>query len=144
MNSNHFTPVECGNASEACQIQGLISDLVFYAALREPTQRIVRLPGDPKLYKKWRRAFESQAQNEVEFKQVLSQLKRYMEDTDAQYGFILTGRGLVPVTRDCDNILYLAQTAKWSSPPSSSAGPRLTLLMALWYLGMLTCDDSIW
>ena len=73
--------------------------------------------------------------------QVLSQVNYYMGQHHTRYGFILTDTELVPVKRlDGNGNLLVAQAIPWEAQ-----GPgRLTILLGLWYLGMLGAADDDW
>lgn len=87
----------------------------------------------------------SKKQKDVsEFKKVLSQINDYMKQHKARYSFILTNRELVPIPRLDDNgNLQLADSIPWNRPTSNNP-PKLTVLLGLWYLGMLAADDAAW
>ncbi|KAE8153529.1 hypothetical protein BDV25DRAFT_127188 [Aspergillus avenaceus] len=76
-----------------------------------------------------------------EYLQVLSQVNFYMKQHSARYGFVITDTELVPIKRlDANGNLLLAQPVQWDT-----AGPgRLTILLGLWYLGMLGAADEEW
>ncbi|KKZ67176.1 hypothetical protein EMCG_07121 [[Emmonsia] crescens] len=60
---------------------------------------------------------------------------------NARYGFVLTDTELVPIRRlDANGNLLVARAIPWEV-----AGPgRLTILLGLWYLGMLGAADDDW
>ncbi|KAL2359619.1 hypothetical protein RJZ56_007527 [Blastomyces dermatitidis] len=102
-----------------------------------------RCPGDLKVSWKWGSdwaAAESQI-DRTEYLQVLSQINFYMKQHNARYGFALTDTELVPIKRlDANGNLLVARAIPWEA-----GGPgRLTVLMGLWYLGMLGAVDDDW
>ncbi|KAL2378194.1 hypothetical protein RJZ90_006177, partial [Blastomyces dermatitidis] len=99
--------------------------------------------GDLKVSWKWGSdwaAAESQI-DRTEYLQVLSQINFYMKQHNARYGFALTDTELVPIKRlDANGNLLVARAIPWEA-----GGPgRLTVLMGLWYLGMLGAVDDDW
>jgi hypothetical protein len=77
-----------------------------------------------------------------EFAQALSQVNWYMRQHHARYGFLLTDLELV-VSRHLDDkgYLELAPPIPFTTGGSASQ-PRLTVLLALWYVGMLAANDQ--
>lgn len=103
-----------------------------------------RAPGDVKTSWKWNTdlAAHPMPSYRKEFRQVLSQLNWYMGQHQARYGFILTDRELVVVRRlDANGYLELAPSIPFSRGGDASQ-PELTVLLALWYLGMLAANDQ--
>ena len=65
-----------------------------------------------------------------------------MKQHRTRYGFILTDDELVAVKRlDNDGNLELSQSIQWDSNGTATQ-PQLTVLLALWYLGMLAAHDQ--
>lgn len=127
-------------------------DLTFYT--EEPTvvQGTVfpalhnRLPGDVKPSTKWNSAMGHRpGEEEHEYMQVVSQLNYYMHIQKARYGYILTDRELVAFERmptPTGNYqraqLRRSDPIPWIPPQQNqNAQYTPTVLMALWYLGML-------
>lgn len=80
----------------------------------------------------------------MEFKQVLSQVNFYMKQHHARYSFILTDRELVAIRRlDRNGNLELSASIPCTTKGTASQ-PRLTVLLGLWYLGMLAANDQGW
>lgn len=77
-----------------------------------------------------------------EYRQVFSQLNWYLKQHRARYGFILTDEELVAVKRlDNNGNLLLSQSIYWHVGGTAN-NPQLTVLLALWYLGMLAAQDQ--
>lgn len=79
-----------------------------------------------------------------EFKKVLSQVNHYMHQNNGRYGFVLTDVELIIIRRVNDRgHLELSDSIPWTAY-GSEAEPQLTVLLALWYLGMLASDNGNW
>jgi hypothetical protein len=77
-----------------------------------------------------------------EYKQALAQVNFYGDQHNARYGFILTNTELVPLKRlDQNGRLAVATSIPWTQ--GGSAG-RLSVLLGLWYLGMLAAENDNW
>ncbi|KAH8800811.1 hypothetical protein F5884DRAFT_808897 [Xylogone sp. PMI_703] len=92
----------------------------------------------------------------VEYLQGLSRLYWYMRERACRYGFIITEFELVVVRNGVEDIPHFGyleiQTIQLSTSTSSSDGedlnnydrrPKMTALLALWYLHMLAKDDVL-
>ncbi|KAL2811076.1 hypothetical protein BDW59DRAFT_155582 [Aspergillus cavernicola] len=102
-----------------------------------------RAPGDLKVSWKWQSSMRySQAVIEQrEYKQVLAQVNFYMRQHNARYGYILTNTELVAIKRlDGNGRLAVSTAIPWAS----GDGGRISVLLALWYLGMLAAEDTNW
>ena len=67
-----------------------------------------------------------------------------MKGMGSQYGFILTDQGLVCIRRrDVAGRLDLAAPIPWDAQGTVNQ-PQMTVLMGLWYLGMLAAEDQQW
>lgn len=78
----------------------------------------------------------------AEYRQALSQVNFYMKQHRSRYGFILTDRELVVFRRrDNNGNLELASPTPFTAGGTAQQ-PQLTVLMALWYLGMLAAQDQ--
>jgi len=65
-----------------------------------------------------------------------------MKQHHARYGYILTDRELVAIRRrDRDGNLDLSLRIPWSRQGTAQQ-PQLTVLLALWYLGMLAATNG--
>lgn len=103
-----------------------------------------RAPGDVKPSWKWNTAMASHPLPGVrsEYRQALSQVNWYMRQHRSRYGFILTDRELLVFRRtDSSGNLQLAQPIPFTTG-GTATNPRLTVLLALWYLGMLAAQDG--
>ncbi|PGH13996.1 hypothetical protein AJ79_03265 [Helicocarpus griseus UAMH5409] len=138
----HLTPVtvDLGDATQI--IDGFSSDIALFQA-RTLNSTPNRCPGILKASWDWTSDWETaEAQSDrIEYLQVLSETNFYMKQHNARYGFILTDTELVPVKRlDANGNLLVARAIPWEA-----AGPgRSTVLLSLWYLGMLSAADDEW
>lgn len=72
-----------------------------------------------------------------QYRQVLSQVNFYMNQHGSRYGFILTDQELLAFRKlNNDGNLEIAASVPWSTQGTEDQ-PLLTILLALWYLGML-------
>lgn len=72
----------------------------------------------------------------------LSQVNFYMQQHRSQYGFLLTDREFVVFQRlDDGGNLEISRSITFTTI-SSAENPHLTVLLALWYLGMLAVQDG--
>jgi hypothetical protein len=87
--------------------------------------------------------FRQQATSIEEFRQALSQVNYYyMKQHHARYGYILTDRELVAMQRrDRNGNLDLSSRIPWSRQGTAQQ-PQSTVLLALWYLGMLAATNG--
>jgi hypothetical protein len=101
-----------------------------------------RAPGDIKPSWKWSTSFRYQAQTTTKFEQALSQVNYYMKQHHARYGYLLTDQELVAIRRrDRAGNLDLSLRIPWSRQGTAQQ-PQLTVLLALWYLGMLAATNG--
>ncbi|KAM5442976.1 hypothetical protein MferCBS31731_001849 [Microsporum ferrugineum] len=129
---------------DAAQIIDLFRpDIAYFRAGSTPNTSPNRCPGDLKVSWKWGSNWATSvvSYKRREYLQVLSQVNFYMKQHNARYGFVLTDTELVPIKRlDANGNLLLARAIPWET-----AGPeRLTILLGLWYLGMLSATDHDW
>jgi hypothetical protein len=141
------TIVSFGEGEQAQTVDNYIPDTAYFAE-NDPqvTTRVNRAPGDLKPSFKWSLGLRNSLNDreQREFKQALSQVNWYMKQNNARFGFILTDRELVAIRRlDDDGRLELSQSIPWATQ-GNAAQPRLTVLLALWYLGMLASDETQW
>ncbi|KAL9123764.1 MAG: hypothetical protein Q9217_006839 [Psora testacea] len=100
-----------------------------------------RCPGDLKVSWKWKSAWRTTHEEALqrEYKQAFSQVNFYMKQHQARYGFIITDTELVPVKRMPDNgHIAVANAVPWTRQGNG----LLTVLLGLWYLGMLAASND--
>ena len=117
----------------------------FEPQLPEPT-RPNRAPGDIKPSWKWKHDLGASVnrKDQREFKKVLAQVNYYMIQHGSRYGFIITNVELVALRRrDNNGNMELSQPIPWTAR-GDMAQPQLTVLLGLWYLGMLASDNVNW
>ncbi|OJD21070.1 hypothetical protein ACJ73_07593 [Blastomyces percursus] len=139
----HLTPMTVDVGDAATIVDNFRPDIAFFQAGSAMGTSPNRCPGDLKVSWKWGSGWKT-ALDELdrrEFYQVLSQVNYYMKQNNARYGFVLTDTELVPIKRlDGNGRLLLAQPIQWETK-----GPeRLTILLGLWYLGMLGAANNDW
>ncbi|RAH64708.1 uncharacterized protein BO66DRAFT_335634, partial [Aspergillus aculeatinus CBS 121060] len=141
-----FSVVYYGAGEAAARIERCAPDLAFYDPHLPSHIRPNRLPGDVKPSYKWNTGLANSPSHtdRKEYKQVLSQVNYYMIQHQARYGFILTNRELVAIRRlDNHGNLQLAAPVPWTAS-GTATHPQLTVLLALWTLGMLSSDNQDW
>ncbi|KZF18838.1 hypothetical protein L228DRAFT_286336 [Xylona heveae TC161] len=142
---NH-TVVSFAEGSLAQMVNTYRPDTAYFDSNLPTLTRPNRAPGELKPSYKWSLSLrDSPASKQTrEFKQALSQVNYYMNQHKARFGFILTDRELVAIRRlDNAGSMELSESIPWSAQGTQHQ-PRLTVLLALWYLGMLASDDQQW
>ncbi|KAH8801717.1 hypothetical protein F5884DRAFT_525165 [Xylogone sp. PMI_703] len=116
----------------------------FFVGNLRVARRVNRVPGDLKPSYKWSSALRNTRMQQMEYKPALSQVNWYMRQHSTRYGFILTDRELVAIRRlDNNGRLELSEPIPWTTRGTSQQ-PQLTVLLALWYLGMLASENPGW
>lgn len=138
---NGLTPLSFDVGEAASTPGGFTPDLAYCVAASFGSGPN-RAPGDVKPSWKWSMAMATgTAHDRNEFRQVLSQVNHYMKQHGSRYGFVLTDIELVAIRRlDGNGSLELSTPISWDSL-GTAAQPRLTVMLALWYLGMLAAQD---
>lgn len=140
-NLHGLTPVLFGPGDKSVIIDRFRPDTAYFdPARRSPPNRA---PGDIKPSWKWNTAQAQGRRYAVEqHKQVFAQVNFYMRQHRTRYGFILTDRELVVFRRiDANGNLQVAAPIPWNATGNLQA-PRLTVCLALWYLGILAAHDN--
>ncbi|KAE8353788.1 hypothetical protein BDV28DRAFT_99781 [Aspergillus coremiiformis] len=130
----------------AAMIDGFTPGFAFYDPNLDVKTRPNRIPGNVKPSYKWSLDLRNHQNSSarMEFNQVLSQINFYMKQHHARYGFVITDRELVAIRRlDRNGNLELSASIPWPASGTASQ-PTLTMLLAIWYLGMLAADDQDW
>lgn len=141
---NGISPVSFDVGECAEVIDSFKSDTAYFAVALPASSGPNRAPGDVKPSWKWSTTL---ATNPIlgirnEYRQALSQVNWYMKQHDSRYGFILTDRELIVFRRvDNNGNLELAPPIPFTIGGTAEQ-PRLTVLLALWYLGMLAAQDG--
>jgi hypothetical protein len=135
----------CFDVGESARtIETYKPDTAYFDIHAAPATAPNRAPGDVKPSWKWRtemRANQIVSQRN-EYRQALSQVNFYMNQHDSRYGFLITDRELVAIRKlDRNGNLELAQPIPWTTG-GTAAQPRLTVMLALWYIGMLASHDQ--
>ncbi|KAL2859133.1 uncharacterized protein BJX67DRAFT_59449 [Aspergillus lucknowensis] len=139
----HLSKVTIDGGGSAQIINQFRPDAAFIVVGASLSTGVNRAPGDLKVSWKWKSSmrFSQDLADQREYKQVLAQVNFYMEQHKARHGFILSNAELVAVKRlDTNGRLSVATPIPWSS---GGAG-RFSVLLGLWYLGMLAAEDNNW
>lgn len=119
-------------------------DLATFDINVVPTSAPNRVPGDIKPSWKWGTEMRDSQdiQKWKEFRQALSQVNFYMNQHNTRYGYIVTDQELVAIRKlDRNGNLELSHPILWSTG-STATQPQLTVLLALWYIGMLASQNE--
>lgn len=145
------TPITLGSGSSAKLINSFVPDRAFYEV--PAAESVNRLPGEIKPSWKWQSAWHGSGTERLELKVAtrLTQLSYYMlqqghrqRHSGARYGYMLTDRELVAFKKeDARGTIRMSRSIPWRGRPADGT-PRLTVLLALWYLGMLASMDGDW
>ncbi|PYI31877.1 hypothetical protein BP00DRAFT_446105 [Aspergillus indologenus CBS 114.80] len=141
-----LTVVHYSEGPMAAIINKYTPDLAYFNPLEHPRRRPNRLPGDVKPSYKWNLNMIDDGNEHVqkEFKQVLSQVNYYMKQHHTRYGFVITDQELVAIKRlNRDGELQVSDSISWTDRGTPDQ-PCMTVLLALWYLGMLAADERGW
>ncbi|KAG2413345.1 hypothetical protein HFD88_002534 [Aspergillus terreus] len=145
MNQMHgVTAVEFGSGDFAKAISNYRPDAAYFVSALPSGTGPNRAPGDIKPSWKWNTALATHrlVTSRTEYCQALSQVNYYMNQHRSRYGFILTDQELVVFRRrDANGNLELAAPIPFAAGGSAQQ-PQLTVLLALWYLGMLAAQDQ--
>lgn len=139
-----FSDITFGPGDMAAVIDRYLPDLSFAAASEDHWTRPNRAPGDLKPSFKWstRLRFHPDPRAQREFKQALSQVNFYMNQHRTMYGFICTNEEFVAIKKvNRRGHLLISQPIPWAARGSMNA-PVMTVLLALWYIGMLTSHNT--
>ncbi|ATY58298.1 hypothetical protein A9K55_002387 [Cordyceps militaris] len=146
-----LTPTTLGAGTSAVTISQFTPD----RAMHDPSvdRPINRLPGEikPSWKFKWAWANAPDGPDRGMAKEVLSQLGFYMAQqgyqkthSGAKYGFMLTDQELVAFRKVSQRTLCMSERVPWGGCREPGQPERLTVLLALWYLGMLASHDEDW
>ncbi|KAJ9299692.1 hypothetical protein DTO271G3_2576 [Paecilomyces variotii] len=141
---NGLTSVSFHVGEAAKIIEDYTPDTAYFALALPAGTSWNRAPGDIKPSWQWSTALANHpmAGYRTEFRQALSQVNWYMKQHNSRYGFILTNEELVVIRRlDNHGNLELAPPIPFTAG-GTVAQPRMTVLLALWYLGMLAAQDE--
>ncbi|PYH97915.1 hypothetical protein BO71DRAFT_395740 [Aspergillus ellipticus CBS 707.79] len=141
-----YTIVDFGEGELARIIGQYTPDTAFYDPAKDPPTRPNHLPGEISPSYKWSTALQNATRpyEQTQFRQVLSQINWYMDQHETRYGFLLTDCEMVAIKRlDDEGRLELSESVLWSTKGSEDC-PQLTVLLALWYLGMLAANIQRW
>lgn len=143
------TAITLGAGSSTALIGKFVPDRAMYNPSVDVS--VNRLPGEIKPSWKWDAAWLAphSERRRVGIKR-LSQLTFYMlqqgyraQHSGAKYGYMLTDKELIAFRKeDAQRTISVSKPVPWAGP--SNGEPRMTVLLALWYLGMLSSHDDDW
>lgn len=118
-------------------------DFAYYEVKKLTAKNGERLPGIVKPSWEWNSGWKTgSSDDQRKYHRCLSQLNWSMKQLRARYGVILTNEELVAVQRlDNDGNLQVSNSVAWETK-GTVVHPRLTVLLALWYLGMLASENQ--
>ncbi|KAL2823555.1 hypothetical protein BDW59DRAFT_173383 [Aspergillus cavernicola] len=139
-----LTTISLDSGDKARRIGPSNPDLAYVTVNNIMGNKLNRAPGVVELSRTWHTGLsEGNEHQKTEYLRVLRELSRYMAQHHAQYGFILTNQELVVVRRNGGNDsrgLELSKPIMWYVG-GDAENPKLTVLLALWYLGMLVSRE---
>lgn len=138
-----LSPITIDGGSAAAIIDRFRADTAFVVVGGSSFSGHNRAPGGLKVSWKWRSVMRYSRARAVqrEYKTVLAQVNYYMRQHNARHGYILTDAEFVAVKR-LGGVGRLALSA--AIPWASGGSRQMSVLLALWYLGMLAADDGNW
>ncbi|KAK2755868.1 hypothetical protein FQN54_005664 [Arachnomyces sp. PD_36] len=137
-----YTPLSLDVGESSLTPDGFIPDFTYLVVSLVSGTGPNRAPGDVKPSWKWNTAMATGGEfKQKEFRQVLSQVNWYMKQHNSRYGFVITDLEMVAIRRlDNNGRLELSAAIPWEV--GGGQQPRLTVMLALWYLGMLAAQDQ--
>ncbi|KAF7128765.1 hypothetical protein CNMCM5793_003674 [Aspergillus hiratsukae] len=134
-----LSPVTFDGGISADLIDQFRPDTAFIVIGGSATSSPNRARGDLKVSCKWQASmrFSEAVIDQREYKQ--AQVNFYMDQHNARHGYLLTNTEFVAVKRlDGEGRLAVSTAIPWTS-----GGPgQLSVLLGLWYLGMLAAEDA--
>ncbi|KAL2794636.1 hypothetical protein BJX66DRAFT_325261 [Aspergillus keveii] len=119
-----------------------LPDVAFFEVGLAPGVPPNRVPGDLKPHWKWDTNMADSVSDRSEYLQALSQVNFYMHQHNTRYGFLLTNHEMVAIRRRDDRgSLELSRPIPWEAAGTPN-NQRMTVLLALWYLGMLASQNE--
>jgi hypothetical protein len=109
-----------------------------------PEQKL-RVVGDYKVSWKWSSRWREEPEysaEDIEYRQVLSQVHHYMLRNECRWGYVMTDREFVAIERveGCFGALRVAEAVPWERGDDDEWG----LPLALWYLHAMAGEDDDW
>ncbi|KAJ5578127.1 uncharacterized protein N7459_007091 [Penicillium hispanicum] len=138
-----LSPVKFDGGERADILDQFRPDTAFFVAGGSNITCPNRAPGDLTVSWKWRSSMRDSEirRDRHEYKQTLAQVNFYMKQHGARYGFILTDAEFVAVKRlNANGYLAVAEAVPWKSGGMGN----FSVLLGLWYLGMLAAEDQTW
>lgn len=79
-----------------------------------------------------------------QYTRMLAKVERFMRRHGTRYGVLITEQELVAITRveGEQGHLQVSNPVGFSADGTGASGPKMTVLLALWYLAMLASDDG--
>ncbi|PYI10981.1 hypothetical protein BO78DRAFT_393498 [Aspergillus sclerotiicarbonarius CBS 121057] len=136
-----LSPITFDFGSAAALIDQFKPDTAYVVVGGNYTDDTNRAPGDLKVSWKWNTSMrfgESEAFRR-EYNQVLSQVNFYMKQHETRYGYVCSDTEFVK-RLDGNGRLAIATPIPWTS---GGVG-QPSVLLALWYLGVLVAEDNNW
>ncbi|RAQ79518.1 hypothetical protein COH21_012819 [Aspergillus flavus] len=139
----NLVPITFDGGGSAAYIDQFRPDTAFVVMGGTYADSTNRAPGDMKVSWKWRSdyRYSQNAFFHEQYKQALAQVNFYMRQHKARHGFVLTNTELVGVKRlDTNGHLAVSSAIPWTA----GGHGQLTVLMGMWYLGMLAAEETNW
>ncbi|KAJ5101548.1 hypothetical protein NUU61_003770 [Penicillium alfredii] len=129
------------DGTAAKTINQFVPDTAFVPVGSNPSTAINRAPGDLKVSWKWKYSNWNSDDRVLrsEYLKTMAQVNFHMAQHGARHGFILTDTELVAIKRlDTNGRLAVAEPIPWTN---GGIG-QLSVLLGLWYIGMLAAEDT--
>ncbi|KAJ5569498.1 uncharacterized protein N7459_008928 [Penicillium hispanicum] len=132
----NLVPVTFDDASSAAYIDQHRPDTAFVIVGGNYDTNANRAPGDLKVSWQWRSEYRHSQDPfaREQYADVLSEVNFHIGQHNARHGFVITNAELVAVKRlDANGRLAVSASIPWTAGGQG----QLTVLLGLWYLGML-------
>lgn len=136
---NDRTPMTIDVGDAACNHPQAKPDMAFFDFRAAPLSVPNRCPGCIRPAWEYHGDQDILASPPAGFLEGISDVSADMNRNDTRYGYLITDKGLVAIKRvDTNGTLQITSPIPWYDPErAASSEPQLTMLLALWYLGML-------
>ncbi|XWW93993.1 hypothetical protein V2A60_001932 [Cordyceps javanica] len=142
----HYRIREWGLQGAARSLGRYTPDYSLVAPGTNPRFTANHLPGDARSSLTWRSCWRNHETKSLSnaYLDALAQVNYYMKRHGTRYAYIITELEFVAIERLSDKgELAVSASIPWDAR-GSPGNPRLTVMLALWYLGMLASHNTEW
>lgn len=143
LSERRLVSVTLDYGSQGMVINNFKPDTAFLSTSPDHPSSANRAPGDLKVSWKWRSSdrYTDDISDKREYQKVMAQVNFYMSQHGARHGFVLTNTEFVAIKRlDTNGLLAVADPIPWTSGGIGQP----SVLLGLWYLGMLAAEEDTW